>query len=90
MRARDDIGVALESVILDLLRERDGTICPSEAARRVDSETWRALMPKVREAGRRLAEKGAIRVLQGGKPVDPVRARGPIRYGPAEGPPDQR
>lgn len=70
----------LERAILDLLRHRRGTICPSEAARRVGGEDWRELMERTREAGRRLAARGEIQVMQRGKVVDPGSARGPMRY----------
>jgi hypothetical protein len=76
-------------------RGRGKTICPSEAARRVaaeaDTETdtnagaaddphaWHPLMEPARAAARRLHAAGRIRILQGGHPVDPSRARGPIR-----------
>ena len=76
---------ALEDAILALLDGRDGSICPSEAARRVGGAGWRALMDVTREAGRRLAARGAIVVTQRGRVVDADRARGAIRYACAEG-----
>jgi hypothetical protein len=71
-----------QDAILDLLKERGPgrTICPSEAARRLDPENWRGLMDAVREAGSELAASGAIEICQGGSPVDPADARGPVRY----------
>lgn len=71
---------ALEGAILELLREReDKTICPSEAARRVDAEDWRALMEPARQAARRLVARGEVEILQRGRRVDPSTAKGPIR-----------
>ena len=72
---------ALERAILDLLskRPRDGSICPSEAALIVGAERWRDLMEESRSAARRLVAKGAVEITQRGRPVDPSRARGPIR-----------
>lgn len=70
----------LEAAVLALLRERSGTICPSEAARRVGGESWRGLMEPARSAGRRLAARDRIVVQQRGRRVDPARARGPIRF----------
>ncbi|MCQ8185374.1 DUF3253 domain-containing protein [Parvularcula maris] len=69
-------------IILQLLAERgEGkSICPSEAARALAPEDWRPLMDEVRAAGRMLAEEGRIEVTQGGEPVDPISARGPVRY----------
>ena len=73
----------LEDAIRHLLadRARDATLCPSEAARAVDPAGWRDLMEDARAAGRRLVAAGEIRILQKGRPVDPSRARGPVRFG---------
>ncbi len=72
---------ALEAAILALLRERGAgkTICPSEAARRVAPEHWEPLMEPARAAARRLHAAGRLLVTQGGHPVDPSHAKGPIR-----------
>lgn len=71
----------LERAILELLANRSAekTICPSEAAKRVGGEQWRALNEPVRRAARRLVAEGKILICQQGKPVDPSRARGAIR-----------
>lgn len=55
------------------------TFCPSEVARAVGGEDWRAWMEPVREAARRLVAKGELEVLQRGAVVDASTARGPIR-----------
>ena len=73
---------AIEEAILALCRERGPlkTICPSEAARMlVDDERWRSLMPAVREAAMRLAQRDLIDVCQRGRVVDIAHAQGPIR-----------
>ncbi|RRA47989.1 DUF2256 and DUF3253 domain-containing protein [Acidipila sp. EB88] len=76
---------ALETAILTLLAERGAgkTICPSEAARRVagseERAAWEHLMEPARAAARRLHAAGRLVVTQGGHPVDPSHARGPIR-----------
>jgi hypothetical protein len=70
---------ALQQAILDLLGSRDGTICPSEAARAVDPEGWRDLMEPARQAARRLVAAGDVEITQGGHVVDPSTAKGPIR-----------
>ncbi|MEO1494516.1 MAG: DUF3253 domain-containing protein [Pseudomonadota bacterium] len=72
---------AIAGVILDLVRARGvgKSICPSEAARRIDPKDWRALMPAVRAVAQDLAAQGHIAVTQKGHPVDPAKARGPIR-----------
>ncbi|WP_371611923.1 DUF3253 domain-containing protein [Streptomyces clavifer] len=74
----------LEQVILELLERRapTATICPSDAARAAyegDDEGWRALMEPARRAARRLVTAGEVEITQGGNPVDPAKARGPIR-----------
>ena len=71
----------LEEAIRELLRGRTGTICPSEAARRIGARDWRGLMQPARAAGRRLAEREEIVVLQRGRRVEPSAAVGPIRFG---------
>jgi hypothetical protein len=72
----------LEAAILELLDQRGAgkTICPSDAARHVDSGNWRPLMEPVRAAGQRLAARGEIEVTQKGRVVDPLHAKGAIRY----------
>ncbi len=72
------LDAALEQALLQLI-ERPGTVCPSEAARRVDPEGWRALMEPARAAAARLVAAGRAEVTQGGVVVDPAAARGPIR-----------
>ncbi len=71
----------LEDAIRTLLASRSGSLCPSEAARAVDPGGWRDLMERARAAGRRLAGRDEIVVLQRGRGVDPSRAKGPIRFG---------
>jgi hypothetical protein len=77
----DDVGRALERVIGALLDQRRAgvTICPSEAARAVDPDGWRELMPAAREAAGRLAATGDVEVTQRGEVVDVATARGPVR-----------
>jgi hypothetical protein len=71
----------LEAAIRDLLAARSptATICPSEAARRVDPDGWRDLMEPARMAARRLVAQGEVEVVQRGRVVDPSTAKGPIR-----------
>ena len=72
---------ALEQAVLDLVRERGprATVCPSEVARRVEPDAWRAELEPVRRAARRLAARGLVSFEQGGRAVDPGTARGPVR-----------
>nr|WP_246260482.1 DUF3253 domain-containing protein [Streptomyces typhae] len=74
----------MERAILELLEARDpaATICPSDAARAVyagNDDGWRALMEPARRAARRLVAAGEVEITQGGQPVEPTEARGPIR-----------
>jgi hypothetical protein len=71
----------LEASIVALLerRARHTTICPSEAARAVGGDDWRDLMEPARAAARRLVAAGEVEITQGGRVVEPSRARGPIR-----------
>jgi hypothetical protein len=77
----DDVEGRLERAIGALLDRRrpDASICPSEAARAVDPEGWRKLMPAARAAAGRLAAAGEAEVTQGGEVVDAATARGPLR-----------
>ncbi|MFD4028531.1 DUF3253 domain-containing protein [Streptomyces sp. NPDC058576] len=83
-RSEQQIDRRLEQAIRDLLEHRDptATICPSEAARKVhqgDDDGWRSLMEPARRAAQRLAEAGQVEIVQGGRPVEPAEAHGPIR-----------
>jgi len=73
--------LALESSLLSRLAARavGATVCPSEAARAVGGEDWRALMEPARAAARRLVARGEVEITQGGRVVDPSTAKGPIR-----------
>ena len=75
------VDTALEDTILQLLnaRARDASICPSEAARAVGGESWQSLMEPTRKAARRLVAQEKVQITQGGRVVDPSRAKGPIR-----------
>jgi hypothetical protein len=77
----DDVDARLQRTIGELLDQRhpDASICPSEAARAVDPEGWRDLMPAARAAAGRLAAAGEVEVTQGGAVVDVATARGPLR-----------
>lgn len=83
-RRNDRADAAVEQAILELLQQRraGATVCPSEVARALWPDMWRPQMQRVRDAARRLAARGAVRVLQSGRAVDAATARGPIRLGP--------
>jgi hypothetical protein len=77
--------------IADAIRARlagvasGATICPSEVARALFPDDWRPQMERVREAARRLVASDEIEITQGGRPVDPDHARGPIRLRARQG-----
>lgn len=77
----------IEAAILELVRARGvgKTICPSEAARQLATDSapdaWRDLMPAVRATAASLQDEGRIVVTQRGRVVDPLDTRGPIRLG---------
>jgi hypothetical protein len=77
----DDVERTLERTIDALLDQRrpGTTICPSDAARAVDPDGWRELMPAARAAAGRLAAAGDVEVTQRGEVVDVATARGPVR-----------
>ncbi|AZQ66408.1 DUF3253 domain-containing protein [Silicimonas algicola] len=70
----DDDRIAEALMTLALERGRQATFCPSEAARRL-SDDWRPLMDHVR----RVAATLPLVATQGGAPVDPLAAKGPVR-----------
>jgi hypothetical protein len=72
----------LRTAILELARRRgpSSSICPSDAARAVGGDDWRALMDEARDIARSLARDGEVVITQGGEVVDPdADWRGPIR-----------
>ena len=77
-----DVALRIDAAIRALLRSRrDGaTICPSEPARIVDGESWRRLLPTVRERAVRLAGAGDVVILRGGAPARDRPTKGVLRY----------
>ncbi|MEM7212815.1 MAG: DUF3253 domain-containing protein [Pseudomonadota bacterium] len=77
----------IEAAILALVTKRGAgkTICPSEAARRLDPEHWRRLMTPVRNAAAALARRGVIEIRRKGKVIDPDQLRGVIRLALPDG-----
>lgn len=70
-----------ELAIFRLLADRDPgkTICPSEAARAMDPEDWRKLMPEIRALAVGLAREGRLVITRHGKPADPDAFKGVYR-----------
>lgn len=83
-----DQDAVIEKRILDRLADRtkQPTTCPSEIARAIAPDDWPDQVERVREAARRLVSVGRIEMLQDGRPVDPDRARGPLRLRLRSGP----
>lgn len=73
--------IEIEQVILNLLQQRgEGkTICPSEAARRLQPSDWRPLMDPVRAVAKQLIDSNQLVATQKGEPVEIDTAKGPIR-----------
>jgi len=71
----------IENEILEmLLRRGEGkTICPSEVARKLYSDTWREEMEHVRQIARKLVKEEKIVITQAGQEVDPDSFKGAIR-----------
>ena len=85
------LDLALEKAILELTQLRpSGSICPSEAAKRVAAAKpraastatvpdWRKLMEPTRAAARRLARQEHVEITQRGRVVDPDSIKGVVR-----------
>jgi len=73
---------SLRAILLDLARRLGPgkTFCPSEAARALGGD-WQSRMGGVRAEAAILCEEGRLVASQGGVPVNPFTARGPIRLG---------
>ena len=81
-RSADESQLAIERLIVSLLALRNETasICPSEIARVIDPDAWRALMAPIRTVAMRLAVAGIVEISQHGVAVVPNgHWRGPIR-----------
>lgn len=73
----------IRSRLLEFARKRgeNKTFCPSEIARSIDQENWRELMHSVRLEGKKMVSENLLICTQKGKPMDPLLAKGPIRFG---------
>lgn len=70
----------IAATIRALTRKRDqSSICPSDVARAIGGDSWRALMPEVRRVASTLADRDEIVVTQKGLSIDIRQARGPVR-----------
>lgn len=61
-------------------RKPDASICPSDVARALWPDDWRAHMDNVRDVAYQLVEAGTLHITQGGLVVThPRAAKGAIR-----------
>ena len=82
---------ALEAGILQSLQRRDfkAPVCPSEIARSLaDDESWRSLMPRIREILKRLIRQERVAATRGRRVLSaetleggPIRIRRGRRFG---------
>jgi hypothetical protein len=80
MTAPVDPTTITDKIIELLAAQTEGkTICPSDAARALDPQGFRRLMPAVRDAAQALVEQDRIEVTQRGEVIDIRHARGPVR-----------
>jgi Protein of unknown function (DUF3253) len=72
----------IEAAIVSIVQQRGAgsSACPSDVARALSPDHWRALMPQVRAVASQLAQQGKIEISQRGRAVSPVGPwTGPIR-----------
>ena len=74
----------IEAALLAMIAQRgeQASACPSEVARVLSADNWRALMPRVRQVAGQLALKGLLDIAQGGQSVSPST----LPHGPWKGP----
>jgi hypothetical protein len=73
-------GAVTEAIEALLDRCRPGaSICPSEAARIVWPDDWRAHMEEVREVARLMMHDGRLEITQKGRSVSSANFSGPVR-----------
>ncbi|MEL7468134.1 MAG: DUF3253 domain-containing protein [Pseudomonadota bacterium] len=80
-KPRNPFSEEIAAAILGVLAERDPgkTICPSEAARRLDPDHWRRLMTPVREVAKSMVREGRLEIRRKGEIISPEDVRGVIR-----------
>ncbi len=71
----------IRRAIYGLAREcgEDKSVCPTEVARKLAPLKWRAMMPQVIGAAKRMAVDGEILMIQQGDVVDANVAKGAFR-----------
>ncbi|RZK19827.1 MAG: DUF3253 domain-containing protein [Pedobacter sp.] len=61
------------------MRGPEKSTCPSEIARKLFPDHWRAYMASIREEAITLQKQGLVLITQKGKPIDTESIKGPIR-----------
>ncbi|KNY04894.1 DUF3253 domain-containing protein [Microbacterium sp. GCS4] len=70
----------IAAAIRALTRKRaESSICPSDVARTIGGDSWRARMDDVRRVTGELADRGDVVVTQKGEPVRLADVKGPVR-----------
>lgn len=71
----------IAGTILSVARERglEKSTCPSEVARMLFPENWRAQMKAVVDVAIALHQQGKVVITQKGMPVDVNEIKGPVR-----------
>ncbi len=77
MEHYDDISSAIKSTII--ARGPEKSTCPSEIARMLFPEDWRAHMKDIVKVAIDLQNKGEVLITQKGMPIDINHIVGPIR-----------
>ena len=76
--ANGEVACAIDALLAE--RDADASICPSEVARRLWPDHWRAHMTTVREVATAQMQAGLLLITQRGKAVDlSLPLRGAIR-----------
>ena len=72
----------IDAAVRALLRSRHPgrSICPSDVARVVGGETWRALLPVVRDRAVRMMARGELEILRRGVVAKTNPTEGVLRY----------
>ncbi|RZJ86618.1 MAG: DUF3253 domain-containing protein [Chryseobacterium sp.] len=76
-----DLKPDIKATILEIaaIRGAEKSTCPSEIARKLFADHWRAHMAIIREEAIALQKQGLVLITQKGKPVDTRHIKGPIR-----------
>lgn len=76
---RSDLDITQAILSTAAARGTDKSICPSEIARMLYPENWRAHMPDIVKEAIDLHHQGKVMITQNGQPVDVNHIKGPIR-----------